>query len=99
MPGVGQKGGNGARRLRRFRVAQSCDFAEFPSAEKGRTVKRPEGCAPAAAGRGAKHARFLKGVGSGRGQDGGSSQLHGYGLDVPAGIPALQRPDVPIETQ
>ena len=37
---------NGARRLRRFRLAQTCDVAEFPEPRNAQTVKRPEGRAP-----------------------------------------------------
>jgi hypothetical protein len=36
----------GARRLRRFRVAQTRDVTEKPRLRKSRTVKRPEGRAP-----------------------------------------------------
>ena len=38
---------NGAQRLRRFRLAQTRDVAEFPEPRKVQTVKRPEGRAPA----------------------------------------------------
>src|SRR5580765_4985112 len=37
----------GARRLRRFRVAQTRDVTEKPRLRKSRTLKRPEGRAPA----------------------------------------------------
>jgi hypothetical protein len=33
---------NGARRLRRFRLEQTCDVAEFPEPRKVQTVKRPD---------------------------------------------------------